>query len=332
LDKDGSSAVIEHMQTGQQINAYFTNIQLFNFDPSTARLPNNFDDQIDELFPDKYSLAYYHPQSIQRCRVLNERKIALERQREFDEVIDNLENLRLAQRFSQNRRAHQNSQNSQASELNDSFHLEQLFDQNDQVEPQNGPDLIAFDHPHTDPIFDTPDTAFESTELDSFNDRNLEELAHLQQPELSPSKLSVKMSQQSNLQQSNLERESTFSNNMFDRNLDFDTNPPLSQQNSQDAQLTDANPQQPDFPQTDETSSDTDDNIDAIDNLENSQVSDPEIEPIPLEVDQQRDNDQPPAIDPIPEPSTSHYSLRDQNRVNPYTFLVRMSKKWVDNR
>jgi len=73
LDKEGRSAVIEHMQTGQQINAHFTNIQLFNFDPSTARLPNDFDNQIDRLFPDKYSLAYYHPQSIQRRSIKREK-------------------------------------------------------------------------------------------------------------------------------------------------------------------------------------------------------------------------------------------------------------------
>jgi hypothetical protein len=140
------------------------------------------------------------------------------------------------------------------------------------------------------------------------------------------------MSQQSKLQQSNLERESTFSDNMFDGNLDFDTNPPLSQHDSQDAQLTDANPQQPDFPQIDQTSTDSDDNIDNNDNLENSQVSDPEIYPIPVEVDQQQDKAQPPVIDLIPEPSTSRYSLQDQNRVNPYTFSGRISEKRVDNR
>jgi hypothetical protein len=50
IDKDGSSAVIEHMQTGRQLNAHFTNIQLFNFDPSNARLPQDFNDQIDKIF------------------------------------------------------------------------------------------------------------------------------------------------------------------------------------------------------------------------------------------------------------------------------------------
>jgi len=238
----------------------------------------------------------------------------------------------LAQRFSQKRRANQNSQSSQTSELNDSFHLDQLFDQNSQVDSQNEPDLIAFEHSEIDPIFETPDTALKSTELDSFNDRNLEELAQLQQPELSPSKLIVKMSQQSNSEPSNLERESISSDDTFEHDFDFDTYPPPSQHDLEDAQLTDANPQRLDFPQTDQTSTDHDNDNDENDNLENSQVLDPEIEPIPIQVDQQRDNVQPSAIDLVPEPSTSNYNLRDRNRVNPYTFLGRISEKWVDNR
>jgi hypothetical protein len=75
------------MQTGRQLNAHFTNIQLFNFDPSSSRLPHDFYDQIDHRFLEKYSLAYYHPQSIKKRKILNERKAALERQREFDEVM-----------------------------------------------------------------------------------------------------------------------------------------------------------------------------------------------------------------------------------------------------
>jgi len=87
------------MQTGRQLNAHFTNIQLFNFDPSSSRLPHDFDDQIDHLFPEKYSLAHYHPQSIRKRKILNDRKAALERQREFDEVMTDLEEVPLSQRF-----------------------------------------------------------------------------------------------------------------------------------------------------------------------------------------------------------------------------------------
>jgi hypothetical protein len=66
--------------------------------------------------------------------------------------------------------------------LNDSleigiFHLEELFGDNYQVEYQdNGPDLITFEElpPNN---FETPDTLFESNDLDDLNDCNFEELA-----------------------------------------------------------------------------------------------------------------------------------------------------------
>jgi len=54
IDKDRSSASLEHLHTGRQISAHFTNIQIFHFDPSQTRLPQDFDDQIDKLFPEKY--------------------------------------------------------------------------------------------------------------------------------------------------------------------------------------------------------------------------------------------------------------------------------------
>jgi len=57
IDKDKSSAVIEHLHSGQRINAHFTNIKLFNFDPYQARLPEDFDAQIDKLFPTKHDLS-----------------------------------------------------------------------------------------------------------------------------------------------------------------------------------------------------------------------------------------------------------------------------------
>jgi hypothetical protein len=91
------------MQTCRQSNANFINIQLFNFDHSNTRLPQDFDDQIDELFPEKYSLAYYHPHTIQKRKVINEKKAAIERQREYDQVISGLENVGLSQRFPRDR-------------------------------------------------------------------------------------------------------------------------------------------------------------------------------------------------------------------------------------
>ena len=57
-----SSATIEHMQTGRQMQAHFTNLQLFEFNPSTARLPGNFRELIDTIqIPQKYSPTKYYP-------------------------------------------------------------------------------------------------------------------------------------------------------------------------------------------------------------------------------------------------------------------------------
>jgi hypothetical protein len=66
IDKDRSRASLEHLQTGRQISAHFTNIQIFHYDPSQSRLPQDFDDQIDKLLPEKYSFAHYHPRSVEK--------------------------------------------------------------------------------------------------------------------------------------------------------------------------------------------------------------------------------------------------------------------------
>ncbi len=71
IDKDKSSCEIEHLHTGRRLSAHFTNLQIFNFDPKSARFPYDIDDQLEELFPEKYSNAYYHPQSINKWRRLN---------------------------------------------------------------------------------------------------------------------------------------------------------------------------------------------------------------------------------------------------------------------
>jgi hypothetical protein len=164
------------------------NIQLFNFDPSSTRLPHNFDDQIDHLFPEKYSLAHYHPQSIRKRKILNDRKAALERQPEFDEVMTDLKEVPLSQQFPRGRDRQQklSSQNSENSEFEDSFHEEELFESNNQVKDQdNDPDLISFEEPPQNDNFETPDTFFESNDLDDISDNSLEELAQLEQPNIS---------------------------------------------------------------------------------------------------------------------------------------------------
>ncbi len=68
------------------------------------------------------------------------------------------------------------------------------------------------------------------------------------------------------------------------------------------------------------------------DNLNNSQELEPQLEPPALKDDQHRDNDQPQAEDSNSGPLIPRYNLRDRIRVNPYTFLGRISEKWVDNR
>jgi hypothetical protein len=177
------------MQTGRQLNAHFTNIQLFNFDPSSSRLPHDFDDQIDHLFPEKYSLAHYHPQSIRKRKILNERKAALDRQCEFDEVMADLEELPLSQRFprDRNRQQNLNSQNSENSDCEDSFHPEQLFESDDQIGDQdNDFYLISFEEPPQNVNFDTPDTFFESNDLNDFDNISLDEAAQIEQPNIPP--------------------------------------------------------------------------------------------------------------------------------------------------
>ena len=71
IDKDESSATIEHLQTRQQIQAHFTNIQLFEYDPATSRLPFNFDEQLNDIFPDKSSDDKYRQSSLKKRKILN---------------------------------------------------------------------------------------------------------------------------------------------------------------------------------------------------------------------------------------------------------------------
>ena len=62
IEPHSNSAVIEHLHTGQQIHAHFTNIQSLQYNPSTAKLPSNFDDNILQYLPhNKYSQTKYYP-------------------------------------------------------------------------------------------------------------------------------------------------------------------------------------------------------------------------------------------------------------------------------
>ncbi len=120
------------MQTSRQLNAHFTNIQLFNFDPSSTILPHDFDDKINHFFPEKYSLAHYHPQSIRKRKFFNDRKAALERQRDLDKVMIDLNEVPLSQRFprKKNRQQESSSKSTKSFEFEDFFHLKELFKMN----------------------------------------------------------------------------------------------------------------------------------------------------------------------------------------------------------
>jgi hypothetical protein len=204
--------------------------------------------------------------------------------------MTDLEEVPLSQQFSRNRNRQQesNSQSTQNSEFEDSFHLEQLFKSDERAKDQdNDLDLISFKETPQNDNFETPDTFFESNDLEDISDNSLEESAQLEQPNISPSNLFVKMPQQSNLQQSQLERESTSFHDTLAHDLNFNSDPPHSQALSSDASLTDANLRQIKSQQDTETSTTTDSVTDLNDNLNYNQELEPQPEPPALVDDQQ---------------------------------------------
>ena len=56
FDEDKCSATLEHMDTGFQMRAHFTNMTPINFHPSANRLSTNFDDNTFPFLRDKYTL------------------------------------------------------------------------------------------------------------------------------------------------------------------------------------------------------------------------------------------------------------------------------------
>ena len=75
IDRDKSSAEIEHLQSGQCSQGHFTNLQLLQYDPTMTRLPNNFDEITEAFLPEKYSTDRYHPWVRDARKFLNERKL-----------------------------------------------------------------------------------------------------------------------------------------------------------------------------------------------------------------------------------------------------------------
>jgi hypothetical protein len=152
IDKDKSSASLEHLHTGREISAHFTNIKIFHFDPSQSRLPQDFNEQIVKLFLEKYSFAYYHPRSVEKRKKLNKRAKALQREQEY------LDEMPLAQRFpSHHSKSH--STEIQTKALNQNPNLQSikitLDPSSSQIRKIDNPlDNLTYDQVADTPFFD----------------------------------------------------------------------------------------------------------------------------------------------------------------------------------
>ena len=60
IDKDESSALIEHLHTHQQVRAHFSNISILNYLPQFHRSPGRYDEELLKFLPEKYSYEKYH--------------------------------------------------------------------------------------------------------------------------------------------------------------------------------------------------------------------------------------------------------------------------------
>ena len=85
LDKDGSSATIEHMHTNQQVRAHFSNISLLNYLPQYHRVSEKYDKELLKFLPEKYSYTNYYGNK--KKSMSEKRKKQLERiNKEYNEM------------------------------------------------------------------------------------------------------------------------------------------------------------------------------------------------------------------------------------------------------
>ncbi len=56
------------MQTNNDLQAHFSNIQLLRYDPSTARLPSDIDESLSQFLPEKDSSIRYYRAPYDRLR------------------------------------------------------------------------------------------------------------------------------------------------------------------------------------------------------------------------------------------------------------------------
>jgi hypothetical protein len=60
IDKDLSSALIEHMHTNVQVRSHFTNMTHLNYCPQYHKYPDRYDEQFLQFLPEKYSKDKYY--------------------------------------------------------------------------------------------------------------------------------------------------------------------------------------------------------------------------------------------------------------------------------
>jgi hypothetical protein len=154
IDKDGCSATIEHLHTKQEMNAHFTNLQIFNFDPHNARLPDDFEDEINHVFKDKYSFAKLYPDARKkRLQYLLDRRRPELSQEEVEDTQEKIRQTerdieRLEQEWTQKQQELQSQMRyTQHSTPSQTPSLEQISSQSsDNREQEQGTSL-----PHIDP-------------------------------------------------------------------------------------------------------------------------------------------------------------------------------------
>ena len=91
LDKHGASAIIENLTTARTTKAHFTNLQLFSYHPSFAKLPNNFEKALWENMPEKFSKEKYSSENKKVREVRNGEELNKSEEQLFEENFDDVE-------------------------------------------------------------------------------------------------------------------------------------------------------------------------------------------------------------------------------------------------
>jgi hypothetical protein len=129
IDKDQSSALIEHMHTGQQVRAHFSNISTLNFLPQYHKAPNRYDEELLQFLPEKYSYQKYYGSKSAKKQSTNKktivkatdsnpaRKESKERNSNKEPKQDVIAKLPIVAKNAQNSKGNKNISNEQKNEL-----------------------------------------------------------------------------------------------------------------------------------------------------------------------------------------------------------------------